>query len=331
MSSLRLELPAPVRGRIPALDELKGVAILLVILYHAGGVLVWRDLVHAELGVDIFVILSGIGLALSSRVESSREFLWRRFTRVLPAYWIALAVYTAADIHFLDKHYEVPNLIVHVLGIHAWFGDVWGLAINDSFWFVTLILTLYVIYCFVRPLIAHPDRLLLAAAVICLPPTFLFLHAGQSGIYSHVALRMPGFFVGLLIGRLLRDGKLDLPLTAVGGAALLLLGYVPYTQGVIYNTVPLGLVLMAAYTWLFRPLLQDRARGVLKFLGDHSLEIFLFHQPLIRDFNYYIHIHWLLDPAPSPVSLIVGMLVALAVTLCISVELHALLKRLRLA
>jgi len=31
MASLRLELPAPVTGRVGALDELRGVAILLVI------------------------------------------------------------------------------------------------------------------------------------------------------------------------------------------------------------------------------------------------------------------------------------------------------------
>ena len=66
MSPLRLELPAPVTGRIKVLDELKGVAIILVILYHVGGVLSWANGPHGEAGVDMFVILSGIGLTLSS-------------------------------------------------------------------------------------------------------------------------------------------------------------------------------------------------------------------------------------------------------------------------
>ena len=58
---LKLELPAPVTGRLAVLDELKGLAIILVILYHAGGVLVWSNDFHGDVGVDIFVILSGIG------------------------------------------------------------------------------------------------------------------------------------------------------------------------------------------------------------------------------------------------------------------------------
>lgn len=33
MAELKIELPAPVSGRLPVLDELKGLAIILVILF----------------------------------------------------------------------------------------------------------------------------------------------------------------------------------------------------------------------------------------------------------------------------------------------------------
>jgi len=82
MAGLRLELPAPVAGRIPALDELRGVAILLVILYHVGGVLGMDNALHGEVGVDMFVILSGAGLALSQSQGGAGQFLLRRFRRI---------------------------------------------------------------------------------------------------------------------------------------------------------------------------------------------------------------------------------------------------------
>jgi peptidoglycan/LPS O-acetylase OafA/YrhL len=324
---LNVALPKPLTGRLPALDELKGIAILLVVLYHAGGVLAWRNLVHGDLGVDIFVILSGMGLTLSARVESTASFLRRRFWRIYPAYWLVLGAYLFANAHFLELHYSIGNIAAHILGIQAWFGDGYGFAINDSFWFVTLIVSLYVLYCALKPVIASSDRLLLAAAAVCVAASLALFYTGQAGIFGHVALRLPGFFIGLLVGRLLRTGSLNLPVTAAMAAAVLIFTYIPYTQGVVYTNVSMGLCIMGAYVWLARPLLPERARTELRFLGDRSLEIFLIHQPLIRHYNLYVQARWLNNPAPSPSQVIIGMAVALVVTLILSQGLHTLMKR----
>ena len=56
-----------------------------MVIYHAGGVLVWQNLLHGDLGVDIFVILSGVGLALSQRSEPPVAFMRRRLIRIMPA------------------------------------------------------------------------------------------------------------------------------------------------------------------------------------------------------------------------------------------------------
>ena len=105
------------------LDELKGVAILLVVLYHAGGVLVWNNYLHGDLGVDIFVILSGLGLAMSSRYGGAREFLTRRLWRIMPAYWIALdGLSRGAEPIFLQHPCPSTTWSCISLGIHAWLG-----------------------------------------------------------------------------------------------------------------------------------------------------------------------------------------------------------------
>jgi peptidoglycan/LPS O-acetylase OafA/YrhL len=327
VKSLRLQLAAPVSGRVAVLDELKGVAILLIILYHAGGVLVWPDYLHGEVGVDIFLILSGIGLTLSKTSEGAGRFLLRRFWRIYPAYWVALAACIAADGYLRGIHFGTGNILLHVLGIHAWFGDVYAISICDAFWFITLILSLYAIYVPLRRLRDRVDDLLLAGAVISVVPIFIYFYWGQSATFSHVALRIPGFFLGLLVGRLLRAGHLDVPINAKTVGAFFLLFFCSYGQGIIIVSFAMGLIVMLAYVFLLRPFLGEVIRKDLKFLGDRSLEIFLIHQPLIREYNVYILQRIYNTANLSGLSLITGMAIGLAVTLVLASGLHALLAR----
>ena len=325
MASLRLELPAPVAGRVLALDELRGVAILLVILYHAGGVLGLANTLHGEVGVDMFVILSGAGLALSPGQEGAGRFLLRRFWRIYPAYWIALTAFLLGDALLWNRHFPAADILLHYLGLQAWFGDAHALSINDSFWFVTLIVTLYAVYLPLRRFVDRPDKLLLLGALVSIvPAVYCYQHRQYVG-FDHVSLRFPGFFLGLVLGRLLKAGRLDISATTALGAACLVVFYVPFTQNFVFASVWVGAGLMAAYALLVRPYLSASTREPLKFLGDRSLEIFLIHQPLIREYNILVQ-HRLFPGSPvTPLSLIVGILVALAVAVALAGALHSAL------
>jgi peptidoglycan/LPS O-acetylase OafA/YrhL len=65
---------------------------------------------------------------------------------------------------------------------------------------------------------------------------------------------------------------------------------------------------------------------VLSFLGGLSLEIFLLHQPLIRDWNIYILQRFFPSLGLAPTVLIFGMAVGLAVAIGLSVLLQRLLR-----
>src|ERR1700678_2076161 len=157
MPTLELKVPQRLGGRLDAIDELKGLAILLIILYHAGGVLVWQNFLHGDLGVDIFVLLSGVGIALSSRVETAGQFLRRRLWRIFPAYWIVLTAYLLGNAFLLHQPYTPFNVAVHYLGLQGLFGDAIGFSIDDSFWFITLIVGWYVVYALFRRLMSRAD------------------------------------------------------------------------------------------------------------------------------------------------------------------------------
>lgn len=99
--------PAPL-GHLGELDALRGVAILLVFLYHCDSVV--RPEAHGagpffafvragHTGVALFFVLSGFLLSLPFLAEAEggrhvrrREYLLRRAMRILPMYYLALLV-----------------------------------------------------------------------------------------------------------------------------------------------------------------------------------------------------------------------------------------------
>lgn len=102
-----LESAAVPDGRFPALDGVRAIAALAVVLTHVGfqtGQAVSGTgrsvLSRLDIGVAVFFVLSGFLLhrpqavaALSGRpLPAVAPYLWRRALRVLPAYWVAVVV-----------------------------------------------------------------------------------------------------------------------------------------------------------------------------------------------------------------------------------------------
>ncbi|HEU5081524.1 MAG TPA: acyltransferase [Opitutaceae bacterium] len=326
MPGIEIRIPPNQDSRLSVLDELKGIAILLIVLYHAGGVLLWRNFLHGDIGVDIFFLLSGLGLALSRRQESFGSFMSRRLIRLFPAYWLVLVIFLICNTHFLRLHYSAFNIAIHVVGLHGLFGDFYAFAIDDSFWFITPILLLYPCCYFLKPKLETLDVFLLFTALISVVGAFAFFFTNQGGSMGHIGFRLPGFFVGMMIGHLIRTGRIQFPMTAFLGVALFVLVYVPYTQGITFYSIVVTFAVIAAYLWALRRKLGENSRipSALNWVGRHSFEIFLIHQPLLREYNFYLHGRWLNVPLPSEFSRIVGMTIAFAVTLLLAAELRKL-------
>src|ERR1700733_7813020 len=90
--------------RIPQLDGLRGIAVLLVVLYHfvpsmvLAGIGLQRSFHFGWCGVDLFFVLSGFligGILLDARESPSyfRTFYSRRFYRIFPLYYIWIFFY----------------------------------------------------------------------------------------------------------------------------------------------------------------------------------------------------------------------------------------------
>src|SRR5438045_7533314 len=91
------------RSRQPGLDLLRALAIVVVVIYHTGifGFALPYDVNRfGWVGVDLFFVLSGylIGGQLLAplargRPIDLRRFFARRAFRIIPAYFVILAVY----------------------------------------------------------------------------------------------------------------------------------------------------------------------------------------------------------------------------------------------
>ncbi|MDF5751057.1 acyltransferase [Spongiactinospora sp. TRM90649] len=154
------DLPA-VDGHLGALDGVRAVAALVVLVYHVAaqtgaafqpgflGALMSRG----DLGVPVFFLLSGLLLyrpwaraAMYGTVgPAARAYLWRRALRILPAYWLVVVVAMLwwgrarepldwAPLLLLAQNY-VPDPWWQGLGPPG-LGQMWSLSVEVGFYLV---------------------------------------------------------------------------------------------------------------------------------------------------------------------------------------------------
>jgi peptidoglycan/LPS O-acetylase OafA/YrhL len=324
--TLQLAPACPPGARIPEIDRLKGLALLLVVANHASGALNVTDWVHGEVGVDIFLILSGFTLALNSTGLSGGQFFQRRFLRIYPAYWIALALFVFGNGYFFNDHRRPADLWLHVVGLHGFGRPEFFSSINDSFWFISIIVLLYgVFFCLRR----HLHDLALVAGVgalltsgVCLA----YLQAGNIGALIHLGVRLPDLFIGVILGQLASGRKVEFKVTALLAAGLLALAYLTVYRGVNFGDPVAGLAWIVVFLWVDRLIVKSPAgpsvSGFFTFFGLYSYEIYLLHQPLIRDYNRLALANWWQVMQPTRGELAASMVAAFLLVIFLSVWLH---------
>lgn len=111
--------------RIPSLDGLRGLAILMVLVFHYAGSASKRPhnpftgviadfISFGWTGVDLFFVLSGFlitGILYDARKKPGyyRDFYVRRALRIFPAFYLLMAIYLGLT-PFLHLHWKVGHL-----------------------------------------------------------------------------------------------------------------------------------------------------------------------------------------------------------------------------
>lgn len=332
-------------GEIAALTGLRGVAALWVLLFHVWGAAVPRrmtlDLSGWTLdftpffsigwaGVQIFFVLSGFLLALPYVVwrvgcgarPATLPYLVRRCVRVLPAYYLQLAVLLGLAWN-LEGRWPLAG-IGNALSYLAMLllPDPWGvLLLNDVWWTLPIEFSFYLALPLLAPLLHRRQLWLLLAlalgAMLLWRGLTIALWAAElpPGTRFHLGYQLPGsldsFGLGMAAAVVFRCGLADWlaaaaprrELLAAAGMALagallywMHFGYRAYwtLAPITFLWTPLFCLAIAAVVLgaaggsaMLRGLLANRP---MLYLGTVSYGIYLWHNPMLR---------WLQD-IPTP-------------------------------
>src|SRR5271165_300667 len=212
--------------RVPQLDGVRGIAILLVMLVNTTekypALHLQRAFADGWMGVDLFFVLSGFlitGILLDAKVSQHyfRNFYIRRVLRILPLYYAVLLfmfllvpLLRPSEAHVVFERSSpwwayplfLQNFLV-ALPTQAVgpLGASWSLAIEEQFY---LIWPLVVRYCSIPQL----RRIAVVMILIAAPLTF-YLGSHHVLIYSNVFCRQVGLMAGALLALLLRSEGLE--------------------------------------------------------------------------------------------------------------------------
>ncbi|HET7027977.1 MAG TPA: acyltransferase [Candidatus Limnocylindrales bacterium] len=159
--------------RFPALDAVRGLAALAVVAFHAYKDLANRPGWDSPLGtfayslqwaVPVFFVLSGFllyrpfaaAIARGTPRPGAGAFLWRRATRILPAYWLALIAFGSlvkpGELWSADGvvRYGLLLQVFDADTVYHILGTAWSLSIEAGFYIALPVLAWVVARLLVR-------------------------------------------------------------------------------------------------------------------------------------------------------------------------------------
>ncbi|MBP7097180.1 MAG: acyltransferase [Prevotella sp.] len=295
--------------------ELMGIAMIFIFLFHVA--LPRSDMFFGlrrvgNIGVDMFLFLSGVGLWFSwMKHPSLKHFFKRRYLRVYPAWFIISCLY------------YIPHF--HGGGVRAWvdlIGDItinWDFWLHDElkFWYIPAMMMLYLFAPPYMQLIRrHPVYRWLPVVMIlwCILVQYVSPIHNAVGHIEIFWSRVPIFFIGINMGEAVRrKDKMDgasiwmiLIVFAMTLSASIFLeqelhGHFPiYVERMLY--IPLTITTILLLNRVFRRT-PKWFNTIFKFVGALSLECYL------------IHIHFVLDYIPKTCGYWTTFLVCVVITM----------------
>jgi peptidoglycan/LPS O-acetylase OafA/YrhL len=303
---------------IPELDGVRGIAILMVVVYHAflfvpNPPTGWSATLASFglTGVDLFFTLSGFlitGILLKAKGRSGyfRDFYAKRALRIWPLYYLLLFASYGLVPRLLSLHSHRPpsdvlegrSLAVYVLLLqNLWYRDAFGPILLASTWSLAVEEHFYVVWPWLVSAFSRKNLVFILAAVLALSP-LARLWAGLRGLNGHAiyymtCFRLDGLSLGALLALYCESAFFSLNRTkrmAIGALAIgtppslwLLLGH-SQAFGPLQNSMvalaSAGTVALAVWCCRADSLLGVplRARW-LRYVGKVSYCLYLIHQP----------------------------------------------------
>lgn len=299
------------RQYYPALDGLRGLAILLVVVYHNFGFI--NVFFFGWLGVDLFFVLSGFlitDILLKSVGQKNflKNFFVRRMLRIFPLYYLCLILFlfvlprfaTHFDVHYYKEHqawlwtylqnwlyiFNNPGSQTNTLN------HLWSLAVEEQF---------YLLWPLAIIIIRKPAYLLIFISLVLAAVVGLRLYAWINHVADlayfnlYTFTRVDGLCIGCMVALLQRiyPGFLR-KYTGLIVLFFALMNFVFFfvNRNYDYGFPYLALAGYTTFAMIFGLLVNEAvSRGtklvnlvfdntLLKFFGKISYGFYIFHWPL---------------------------------------------------
>ena len=279
-------------------EELFGLSILWIIFFHIylrlglsdfpGAKYLSMILHRGNMGVDIFLFLSAIGLSRSMKTNSARTFYKHRFNRVVLPYLLAATPFFLWLNIIRDKE-GIVQFFLNLTTIDFWIttGD------HYSFWYISFIFVLYLFF----PLLYRWDKKSNHISTVCIIflsvviEYWMYLKGLLPYKTSERALsRIPVFMIGLLSASQILSGRKIQPWKIVTALflgmslfALISMKSVHLQRIAIrYMYCPIGIAIMICYAYFRKAVNINILWKVLAWIGSLSLELYIVHVIIIK-------------------------------------------------
>jgi len=291
-------------------QELKGLAILAIVFSHIGYFLstdsrfLFPLSIMAGVGVNLFLLLSGFGLTMSSfrRKLSIKNFYQRRLPKLFIPFWLVITSFFLLDFFVLGKTYSLKYIISSFLGLFTHANLYTDL--NSPLWYFTFILLCYLLF----PLVFWKRYYWLSALVIYVI-FFQFVKYEPSyfinvlSLYKVHLLAFPagivlaglcfnreklGRVTGLIKGKLLNNLVIRKIVYYIFLAGLLFVaGYFGYYSHIGGDPLTEELFsLLVCFSLLGIFLLKKIDFKLFYLFGLYSYEIYLLHWPIMYRYDF---------------------------------------------
>ena len=245
-----------------------------------------------DIGVDIFLLMSGLGIYHSlSRNSDIPAYIRGRLRRIVPKHLLVCGVWFFFLDVFLYKE-GILTFLMDVTSLNFWTNG------KLSTWYLSSLLLMQLLTpMFIRQWRKHPSVGFLAIPVvllICLGITYTPVLDSSLGHLLVFFYRIPAYLVGLFIGRRICEDRaivsLPVPLVWV-------------TLGVSVGILIISSGLTAWYLrWVLRyaaylpialaiccGIVQLPDNKVFRYLGMNNLEIYLLHEKVLWTLSIVVH------------------------------------------
>ena len=315
--------PVIVGHHYPHLDGIRGIAILLVLLFHCASVTSPRT-VSQELyftlasagwiGVDLFFVLSGFlitGILIDTYHSPFyfRNFYIRRALRILPLYYFVIILFTVFTQLSVAEAIEFKSPLIALsywIYLPNWLplfnvpqpevlGHFWSLAIEEQFYLIWPALVLF------AARRKKEGKLCLLVLIVSIVSRVVLVALNQKAYYFTVS-RMDGLALGGYVSILFRRyGSLirfRSRAFVVAAISMLMVGVVALFERRFYGHDPMllifGLLPLALFFSSCLVITLSSTRGTLRsilsnrelrFVGGISYGVYVFHWPIIFFLN----------------------------------------------